>query len=410
LERVRKAVTPAFILRAAAYCGLLVVLALRMGSFTDKRLITLAVFLIGILLLPALSLRWPRLAPFIPALTALADFALIAVLVLQGYPSFELFFICVLVADGILAGWKVTLALGLGSAAASIFTAYAQFSEFDTLTELIPSLIFWLILTAITTAWARQHEKENRARANLEDNLQVRSDRLSMLSHEVRTPLTLMRTSLELLFDESAGPLTKQQRTFLETIYQNEERVASLAQNLLTQAKLEAGVFSPKFQPVDLRHVVRDAVEDLRAITDQRSQHISTYYPQVLPPIPVDPDLIRQVLINLIQNASRYSSEGGRIIVTISQNDRNMLIAITDDGAGMGYENRRQLFRHFSTPGNRLNDGTGLGLVIVKNIVERHGGQVYVDTLLGRGTSFYVTLPFNQTENSYERAPINLGR
>ena len=93
--------------------------------------------------------------------------------------------------------------------------AYAQYSNLTSLSSYIPELIFWLILTAITTAWAWQREKEIRARANLEDNLQVRSDRLSMLSHEVRTPLTLMRTSLELLFDESAGPLTKQQRTFL---------------------------------------------------------------------------------------------------------------------------------------------------------------------------------------------------
>ena len=277
MERVRKAVTPAFVLRAAAYCGLLVALALRMGSFTDKHLIALAVFLLGMLLLPALSLRWPRLTLLIPALTALADFTLVAVLALQGYPSFELLFILILAADGILAGWKITLALGLVSGAFSLYIAYAQYSNLTSLSGYIPELIFWLILTAITTAWAWQREKEIRARANLEDNLQVRSDRLSMLSHEVRTPLTLMRTSLELLFDESAGPLTKQQRTFLETIYQNEERVASLAQNLLTQAKLEAGVFSPKFQPVDLRHIVRDAVDDLRAITDQRSQRISTW-------------------------------------------------------------------------------------------------------------------------------------
>ncbi|MDK2981722.1 MAG: hypothetical protein PWQ55_2069 [Chloroflexota bacterium] len=410
MDWVRRIVTPAWLIRAAAYCGVFLLTALQLGSFSHALLTLLSIALPSILALNALLSYWPRSAHLAVPATALADLCLAALLVWRGLPSARTLFILVLVADGIQAGWKITLALGLGASALSLLFAYVQPAQASILTQFIPDLIFWLLLTAIVTVWAFQRERDCRHRSSLEDNLQIRSDRLSMLSHEVRTPLTLMRTSLELLFDESAGPLTPQQRTFLETIFQNEERVNSLAQNLLTQAKLEAGVFSPKFQVVDLRQIIRSAVKDLSAITSQRNQRVITYYPQVLPPISADPDLIRQVLINLIQNASRFSSEGGRIIITISQNDYNMLIAVTDDGAGMGYEHRRQLFRHFSTPGNRLSDGTGLGLVIVKNIVERHGGQVYVDTLLGRGTSFYVTLPYQLTEKNYERASLDTRR
>jgi signal transduction histidine kinase len=199
---------------------------------------------------------------------------------------------------------------------------------------------------------------------------------------------------LELLFDESAGPLTGQQRTFLQTIYQNEERVATLAQNLLTQARLESGVFLPKVRPVDLRHVVRLVVNDLRILIEQRQQQIRTYYPQVLPPVPADAALIRQVLINLIQNASQHTSEGGLIVVSIAQNDYALFVSVTDDGAGMGLEHRRQLFKRFATTRWESGEGIGLGLVIVKQIIEWHGGQVYVDTSLGRGASFYFTLPF----------------
>jgi signal transduction histidine kinase len=188
-----------------------------------------------------------------------------------------------------------------------------------------------------------------------------------MLSHEIRTPLTLMSTSLELLFDESAGPLTEQQRTFLETMYQNEERIATLAQNLLTQARLESGLFSPKTQPVDLRRIVRLVVNDMRILIEQRKQQIRTYYPQVLPPVPADPALIRQVLINMIQNASRHTSEGGLIIVSIAQNDYNLLVSVTDDGAGMGLDHRRQLFKRFATSGGNSGEGTGLGLVTLSS-------------------------------------------
>ena len=84
------------------------------------------------------------------------------------------------------------------------------------------------------------------------------------------------------------------------------------------------------------------------------------------------------------------------IVVSIAQNDYALLISVTDDGAGMGLEHRRRLFKRFSTSEASSREGTGLGLVIVKQIVEWHGGQVYVDTSLGRGTSFYFTLPFEK--------------
>ncbi len=383
--------------RGLVYATVLLLYTVWGGSDLAARVTLLAPFVLLTLVALEAAQRWRRTARHRAVWAALADFALMTALTLWLDPASSLLFGLVIVADGILAGWRIALLLGLGASAVEALVAFMIPVGQGWFSDASVRVLFWLALACITTALAWQHERECGTRAELEKTVQVRSDRLSMLSHEIRTPLTLMRASLELLFDESAGPLTEQQRTFLETIFQNEKRIDTLAQNLLTQARLESGVFSPKTQPVDLRRIVRLVVNDLRILIEQRSQQIRTYYPQVLPPVPADPALIRQVLINLIQNASRHTSEGGRIIVSIARNDRNLLVSVTDDGAGMGLEHRRQLFRRFSTSGANSGEGTGLGLVIVKQIVERHGGQVYVDTLLGRGTSFYFTLPLDKT-------------
>ncbi|MEA3339194.1 MAG: HAMP domain-containing sensor histidine kinase [Chloroflexota bacterium] len=380
--------------RGLIYAAALLLCGVQGGPDVAARAALLApVVLLALVALEAVQ-RWRRTARHGAIWAALADFALTAALTLWLDPALGLLFGLVIVADGFLSGWWIALLLGLGAGAVDALVALTGGGWAG---EVGARVLFWLALAGVTAALAWQRERERRTRAELEQSVQVRSDRLSMLSHEIRTPLTLMSASLELLFDESAGPLTEQQRTFLQTIYQNEERIATLAQNLLTQARLESGVFSPQAQSVDLRRVVRLVVNDLRILIEQRKQQIRTYYPQVLPPAQADPGLIRQVLINLIQNASRHTSEGGLIVVSIAQNDYALLVSVTDDGAGMGLEHRRQLFKRFSTTGADSGEGAGLGLVIVKQIVEWHGGKVYVDTSLGRGTSFYFTLPFDKT-------------
>ncbi len=380
--------------RGLVYAGALLLCGVRGGPDVATRAALFAPVVLFTLVVLEVVQRWRRTARRRAAWVALTDFALTAALTLWLDPALSLLFGLVIVADGVLAGWRVALLLGLGACGVDALVALTGRGWPG---DVGVRILFWLGLAGIAAALAWQHERERQTQAELEKTVQVRSDRLSMLSHEIRTPLTLMSASLELLFDESAGPLTDQQRTFLETIYQNEERIATLAQNLLTQARLESGVFSPKAQPVDLRRVVRLVVNDMRVLIKQRKQQIRTYYPQVLPPAQADPGLIRQVLINLIQNASRHTSEGGLIVVSIAQNDCALFVSVTDDGAGMGLEHRRQLFKRFSTTGADSGEGAGLGLVIVKQIVEWHGGKVYVDTSLGRGTSFYFTLPFDKT-------------
>ena len=380
--------------RGLGYAAVLLLCGLNGGPEIAARAWALAPIMPLALIVLEVGQRWRLTAKFGSVIAATVDFALITTLTLWLHPGLSLLFALVIVANGARGNWKIALLLGLGAVGINTLIVYTTPANQGHAIDAVVQIFFWLALTGIITVLAWRHERDCLSRDALAKNAQIRSDRLSMLSHEVRTPLTLMRASLELLFDESAGPLTKQQHTFLETIFQNVERINALAQNLLTQARLESGVFSPKTQSVDLRRIVRLVVNDIHILLEHRNQQIRTYYPQVLSLVHVDPGLIRQVLINLIRNASRYTSEGGFIVVSITQNDYALLVSVTDDGAGMGLEHRRQLFQRFSTSDANSGEHTGLGLVIVKQIVEWHDGRVYVDTSMGRGTSFYFTLPF----------------
>lgn len=228
--------------------------------------------------------------------------------------------------------------------------------------------------------------------------IEVRADQIAMLGHEIRTPLSLIKGSVELLIEGNPGPLTEQQGVFLATISHNCEHLIALAEDLLIQAKIQAGLFKLHVQRVDLKSVVRLAVEQSRFLTEKRQQHFVTNFPQVSLWIYADGRLVLQALNNLILNASRHTSVNGHIYITLSRNDSSAVVTINDDGVGMSPEDRRNLFKKFIS-GRPLGDGTGLGLVITKQIIELHGGKIMIDTSLGRGTTVLFSLPYWREED-----------
>ncbi len=248
------------------------------------------------------------------------------------------------------------------------------------------------ISTYVIAILSNDNHNQRAEVARLRRIADVRADRVSALSHEIRTPLAMIKGATDLLLEGNPGPLTLQQLTFLQTISSNCENTISLAEDLLVQARIEAGLFKLRLEQVDLKVLTRQVVLSIERISTEREQVFHVDYPQVMENIYVDPRLIRQALYNLLQNASRHTSMGGHIYVTLAENDAGVVISVMDDGAGMSAEDRRRLFRRFSS-GRPLGDGTGLGLVITKQIIELHGGQIMVDTSLGRGTTVLFTLP-----------------
>jgi two-component system OmpR family sensor kinase len=228
--------------------------------------------------------------------------------------------------------------------------------------------------------------------SHLETLLQRRADQVNALSHELRTPISMIKGALDLLREGTPGPLTPAQERFLQVADHQCAQVIGLCESLLIQAKIEAGLFTPRLEKVDICVIIRDVVAAMRSLCEQRSQRITLDTPQVMPWIPGDPMLLTQALTNLLSNASRFTTPGGSIDVRVMAIDTGVAIYVTDDGAGMTRAERKRLFQRFAT-GRPLADGTGLGLVITKTIVELHEGEIMVHTASTRGTTFLLTLP-----------------
>ncbi|MEV0585886.1 HAMP domain-containing sensor histidine kinase [Nonomuraea sp. NPDC050310] len=250
---------------------------------------------------------------------------------------------------------------------------------------------------AVTAVAARRAGREQRAEAErLAGLVERRAEQVSALSHELRTPLSMIKGAADLLLEGSPGPLTATQTKFLHTIDQQCAQVIHLCESLLIHARIESGLFSPAFEKVDVAQLTREVVVAMRPLCARRGQRITLDTPQVAPEVEADPRLLVQAVTNLLSNAGRFTTVGGSIAVRVAAIDTGIALYVTDDGAGMTRERRRELFRPFVTS-SPLGDGTGLGLVITKSIVELHGGSILIDTQARKGTTILVTLPKGRT-------------
>ncbi|AZS44398.1 Sensor histidine kinase TmoS [Microbacterium oleivorans] len=249
--------------------------------------------------------------------------------------------------------------------------------------------VLLVVAAAAIVILAIRHRRSRRRIAELDALSLRRADQVSALSHEIRTPLAIIRGSAELLADESAGPLTPHQTRFVRKIVDNAYSTIALAEQLLVRARIEAGLFSITRVPVDLRRLLREIVEDMSPLTSRTIVLDATGAPTL---IDIDPETVRQVMTNLINNAARSDVEGSRIEVRLWWADDEAIIAVSDGGTGMTEQQRDRLFTRFSS-GQPLGNGTGIGLYISQQLVELHDGRLFVDTLTGKGTTVMFTLP-----------------
>ena len=220
----------------------------------------------------------------------------------------------------------------------------------------------------------------------------ARADLVAAVSHDVRTPLAMVKVAADLLLQGSPGELNERQRRFLTTISDQTDQTIAIAEDLLVQARIDAGMFAARLAPVDLNRVVANTVRGLRPLAEQRDQRITVDLPRLPPLITVDERLITRAIVNLSTNAMRFTANGGMVVVRVIDNDDSAVISVTDDGAGMTPEAREKLFRPFVS-GSPLADGTGLGLVLTRQIALLHGGRLLVDTTPQRGTTIMLRLP-----------------
>lgn len=215
------------------------------------------------------------------------------------------------------------------------------------------------------------------------------ADRFPVISHEIRTPLSLIKGASDLLLEETPGKLNAKQKGFMRSISANSTNLVDLAEDLLTQARIDSGFFNMKMDRVDLRMLCQSIIKEIHTVLGVEIVLDSSGAP---PKLWVDSKLIKQALINLINNAVKASPETSIINVKLSRTEYGVNIVVSDNGSGMNDESRTKLFQRFAS-GHPLRDGTGLGLVITKEIAEMHGGNLYVDTVLGKGTTVIMSLP-----------------
>jgi signal transduction histidine kinase/CheY-like chemotaxis protein len=237
------------------------------------------------------------------------------------------------------------------------------------------------------------------ANARLKELDNTKSQFLAHVSHELRTPLTSIQGFADNMLAELGGPLTEKQKRNLERITSNTGRLHRMIANLLDQAQIEAGRIQLSPRDVQLQQLAQDVIEHMSPVAKAKQQTLQLLSSEPQPTVWGDPDKLRQVVTNLVDNAIKYSPPQGQIRIAVTQIEGGLAkLSVTDSGHGIPRELLPKVFEAFyRVESDRKRDvkGFGLGLTIVKTLVELHGGQVSIESELGKGTSFHVTLPLS---------------
>jgi PAS domain S-box-containing protein len=221
----------------------------------------------------------------------------------------------------------------------------------------------------------------------------MKSDFVSFVTHQLRTPLAGIKWMLELASQEDGLP--EGARVCVQDAQEANERLIGLVNDLLDISRLEGGRLSVALTDVSLGELTLDVAGELAPLVKEKGHRLTVAGSDAVPPVVADPQLLRQVVLNLMANALKYTPPGGEIAVSL-QGEGEVLWAVRDNGIGIPKEGQRRLFEKFYRADNAVTletEGTGLGLYLVKLIVERFGGRIWCESEEGQGATFFVALP-----------------
>lgn len=245
----------------------------------------------------------------------------------------------------------------------------------------------------------RRSGELQRANLRLHELDRLKTAFMSTVSHELRTPLTSIQGFAEFLEDEVGGELSDMQRQFVANIMDGARRLRGLVDDLLDFTQLNAGTLTLVQQEIDLGPLVEEAVSEIRALADGKGLSLGLQVKRVPLVVWADAGRIRQVLLNLLNNAVKFTPEGGHIRVLACQRHGEATVVIKDSGIGIAPEHQVHLFEQFfqvDTSYTRTAGGAGLGLSLSRALVHAHGGHIGVKSQPGCGSSFWFTLPLSR--------------
>ena len=229
----------------------------------------------------------------------------------------------------------------------------------------------------------------------LEVASKAKSEFLAHMSHELRTPLNVIIGFSELMLDGAAGDLNEEHKQCLNDILGSGQHLLSLINDILDLSKIEAGKMELRMRNITLPNTLETLKNEMMPIINKRKQNLELVIQDGLPPVRGDKDKIRQVLLNLLSNSTKFTPDGGHLRVEVVREDSWCRVSVIDNGIGIRKKDQKIIFepfRQIDSPLPREAGGTGLGLAIARQIIEKHGGQLWVNSEYGKGSQFHFTL------------------
>ena len=262
---------------------------------------------------------------------------------------------------------------------------------------------------AIAIDNARSYELSQQAVSEMREIDQIKTQFLANMSHELRTPLNSIIGFSRVILKGIDGPITDLQQQDLTAIYNSGQHLLGLINDVLDLAKIEAGKMELSFDEINIADIITSVMSTASGLVKDKSIKLVRNIQGEIPAVRADAIRVRQVLLNLLSNAAKFTDEGEIVVDALVQpgpaGQAEILISVTDTGPGISPQDQEKLFQAFSQVDNsptRKTGGTGLGLSISQQLIQMHGGQIGVHSALGKGSTFYFTLPIYREEVKVE--------
>jgi len=257
--------------------------------------------------------------------------------------------------------------------------------------------IFWDI-----TERKKSEEEIKKQNIQLKKLDQIKTDFLNTTSHELRTPMASIKGYIQMLLKQTLGEITEEQKKALEVILRNTNRLDHLIQDILDISRLESETMKFITEKTEVTKMIKEIAETMPASADLKRIKINIDIQKEIPDLMIDQERIKQVLMNLVNNAIKFSPDGSMIHIKARKEKEDVVFEVQDFGRGIPKNKQKKIFEKFyqvDSGTDRKFGGVGLGLAISKKIIENHEGQIWVESTVNKGSSFKFSLPLQSTKN-----------